>query len=158
MKTIIALLLIAFGTIAAMPADAQLADKKALTLAEAKKLIGAAEAAATKGEAHMSFAILDDGAHLVLFQRMDGASLVTGEFAIKKARTSVMYKAPSKVFGEGIAAGRTAILGLPDAAPFEGGIPLMAGGQLIGAIGCSGGKSPAQDSEVCEAAAATLTK
>jgi uncharacterized protein GlcG (DUF336 family) len=69
-----------------------------------------------------------------------------------------MYKAPSQVFGEGLEKGRTAILGLPDAVPFEGGIPLMAAGQLVGAIGCSGGKTPAQDSEVCKAGAAALSQ
>ena len=142
----------------ATSAQAQLADKKVLTLAEAKKLVAAAEAAAIKGEGHLSIAVLDDGAHLVLFQRMDGASLITGEFAQKKAKSAVLYRAPTKVFGEALANGRTAIASLPGAVVFEGGIPLMVGGQLVGAIGCSGGKSPAQDSEVCEAGAAALSK
>jgi glc operon protein GlcG len=142
----------------AASASAQLADKKAMTLAEAKKLIAAAEAAATKGNAHMSFAVLDEGAHLVAFERMDGASLVTGDFAQAKAKTSVLYKAPTDVFGEGVAKGRTAILGLPSVVPFGGGFPLKAGDQVVGAIGCSGGNTPTQDSDVCKAAADTLGK
>ncbi|HEX4111363.1 MAG TPA: heme-binding protein [Stellaceae bacterium] len=139
-------------------ASAQLADKKGMTLAEAKKLIAAAEDAATKGKAHMSFAVLDEGGHLVTFERMDGASLVTVEFAQAKAKTSVLYKAPTDVFSDGLAKGRTAILGLPEVAPFGGGFPLKAGDQVVGAIGCSGGNTPTQDSEVCKVAAAALGK
>lgn len=139
-------------------ASAQLADKKGMTLAEAKKLIAAAEDAATKGNAHMGIVVLDDGGHLVAAERMDGAVLVTVDFARKKAKTSVLYKAPTDVFGDGLGKGRTAILGLPGVAPFGGGFPLMVNGQLVGAIGCSGGNTPTQDSEVCGAAAKTLSK
>ncbi len=139
-------------------ASAQLADKKGMTLAEAKKLIAAAEDAATKGNAHMGIVVLDDGGHLVAAERMDGAVLVTVEFARKKAKTSVLYKAPTEVFSDGLAKGHNAILGLPGVAPFGGGFPLMVNGQLVGAIGCSGGNTPTQDSEVCGAAAKTLGK
>lgn len=142
----------------ATAASAQLTDKKAMTLAEATKLLAAAEDAATKGNAHMSVAVLDDGGHLVAFLRMDGASLVTADFAQAKAKTAVMYKAPTDVFSDGLSKGRTAILGLPDVVPFGGGFPLMVNGQLVGAIGCSGGNTPTQDSEVCKAAADTLSK
>ena len=142
----------------AASASAQLADRKGMTLSEAKKLIAAAEDAAMKGKAHMSFAVLDEGGHLVAFERMDGAALVTVEFAQAKAKTSVLYKAPTDVFSEGLAKGRTAILGLPEVAPFGGGFPLKAGDQVVGAIGCSGGNTPTQDSEVCKAAAAALGK
>ena len=68
----------------------------------------------------------------------------------------MLYKAPTEGFSDGLGKGRTAILGLPEVAPFGGGFPLMANGQLVGAIGCSGGNTPTQDSEVCGAAAATL--
>jgi glc operon protein GlcG len=139
-------------------ASAQLADKKAMTLAEAKKLLAAAEDAATKGNAHMGIVVLDDGGHLVAGERMDGAVLVTVEFATKKAKTSVLYKAPTDVFSDGLGKGRTAILGLPGVAPFGGGFPLIVNGQVVGAIGCSGGNTPTQDSEVCGAAAKTLSK
>jgi glc operon protein GlcG len=139
-------------------ASAQLADKKGMTLAEAKKLIAAAEDAATKGKAHMSFAVLDEGGHLTAFERMDGASLVTAEFAQAKAKTSVLYKAPTDVFSDGLAKGRTAILGLPEVVPFGGGFPLKVGDQVVGAIGCSGGNTPTQDSEVCKVAAEALGK
>jgi uncharacterized protein GlcG (DUF336 family) len=139
-------------------ASAQLADKKSMTLSEAKKLIGAAEDAATKGSAHLGIVVLDDGGHLVAAERMDGAVLVTVEFAIKKAKTSVLYKAPTDVFSDGLGKGRTAILGLPEMAPSGGGFPLIVNGQVVGAIGCSGGNTPTQDSEVCGAAAKTLSK
>lgn len=139
-------------------ASAQLADRKGMTLAEAKKLLAAAEDAATKGNAHMGIVVLDEGGHLVAAERMDGAALITVEFARKKARTSVLYKAPTDVFSDGLGKGRTAILGLPQIVPFGGGFPLMANGQVVGAIGCSGGNTPTQDSEVCKTAAAILSK
>lgn len=160
MRRYVALLAVA-GLVAmgfAGSASAQLADKKGMTLAEAKILLAAAEDAATKGNAHMGLAVLDEGGHLVAFERMDGASLVTVEFAQAKARTAVMYKAPTDVFSDGLTKGRTAILGLPEMAPFGGGFPLMVNGQVVGAIGCSGGNTPTQDSEVCKAAADKLGK
>jgi uncharacterized protein GlcG (DUF336 family) len=154
MAALAALLAMAF----AASASAQLADKKGMTLPEAKKLVAAAENAATKGNAHMSFAVLDEGGHLVAFERMDGASLVTGEFAQAKAKSAVLYKAPTDGFSDGLAKGRIAILRLPGAVPFGGGFPLMASGQLVGAIGCSGGNTPTQDSEVCKVAVEALGK
>jgi glc operon protein GlcG len=159
-KRIIGICVVAIFALAAFHSQvfAQLADKKALTLAEAKKLVAAAEAAATKGTAHMSFAVLDDGGHLLAFERMDGASLVTGKFAQAKAMASVMYKAPTDGFSDALGKGRTAILALPDAVPFGGGLPLKMGDQVVGAIGCSGGNTPTQDTEVCTAAAETLRK
>ena len=159
MKRILAVLAIA-GLAAmglAASASAQLADKKGMTLAEAKKLLAAAEDAATKGNAHMGIVVIDEGGHLVAAERMDGAVLVTVEFARKKAKTSVLYKAPTDVFSDGLGKGRTAILGLPGVVPVGGGFPLMVNGQVVGAIGCSGGNTPTQDSEVCKAAAATRT-
>lgn len=139
-------------------ADAQLADTKGMTLGVAKKLIAAAEDAAIKGHAHLGIAVVDGGGHLVAFERMDGAALVTVEFAQAKAHTAVMYKAPTDVFSQALAKGSTAILGLPQVVPFGGGFPLKAGDQVVGAIGCSGGNTPTQDSEVCKAAADTLGK
>jgi glc operon protein GlcG len=142
----------------ALSASAQLADRKGMTLAEAKKLLAAAEDAAQKGNAHMGLAVLDEGGHLVAFERMDGASLVTVEFAQDKAKTAVMYRAPTDVFSARLSKGGVAILGLPEMAPFGGGFPLMVGGQVVGAIGCSGGNTPTQDSEVCKVAVAALGK
>src|SRR6185312_1491375 len=92
MAALAALLAVGF----AGAASAQLADKKGMTLAEAKKLVAAAEDAATKGNAHMGIVVLDEGGHMVAAERMDGAALVTIEFARKKAMTSVLYKAPRR--------------------------------------------------------------
>lgn len=142
----------------ALSATAQLADKKGMTLAEAKKLLAAAEDAAQKGDGHLGLAVVDEGGHLVAFERMDGAVLVTVEFAEAKAKAAVMYKAPTDVFGNLVSKGAVAILGLPQMVPFAGGFPLMVDGQLVGAIGCSGGKPPNQDSDVCKAAIAAVIK
>jgi glc operon protein GlcG len=142
----------------AAQASAQLAEKKVLTLAEAKKLVAAAESAAAKGDNHVAIAVLDDGGHIVLAERMDGAVLVTTRFAVAKAKTAVMYHAPSAVFADALNKGHLAILRLPEVVPFGGGFPLVADGQLIGAIGCSGGKAPTDDVTICEAGAAALGK
>jgi glc operon protein GlcG len=139
-------------------ASAEMAGQKALTLAEAKKLVAAAESAATKGGDHVAIVVLDEGGHVILLERMDGAVLVTDKFAIEKARTAVMYHAPSGVFADALGKGHMAILALPDVTPFGGGIPLMVDGQLVGAIGCSGGKAPPDDVKICEAGAAALGK
>jgi len=140
----------------ALSASAQLAEKKGMTLAEAKKLLAAMEDGAQKGNAHMGLAVLDEGGHLVAFERMDGASLVTVEFAQAKAHAAAVYKAPTDVFSSMLTKGGTAILGLPQMAPFGGGFPLIVDGQVVGAIGCSGGNTPTQDSEVCKAAVAIV--
>lgn len=75
--------------------------------------------------------------------------------AIEKARTSATYRRPTKEFEDGIGGGRNAILGLPGVTPIEGGIPLVVGGKMIGAIGVSGVTSP-RDAVVARAGAEGL--
>ena len=61
-----------------------------------------------------------------------------------------MYRRPTKVFEDGIAKGRVALLGLSGATPIEGGLPIMSGGKVIGAIGVSGANSD-QDAQAAAA-------
>jgi len=110
-----------------------------LTLDVAKQLALCAEQEAAAISCPMSIAIVDSGANTLLHQRMDGALLGSVAASRKKARCAVLYKRPTKVFEDVLAGGRMAILGLPDVMPIEGGIPLFAGGVLVGAIGVSGG-------------------
>jgi glc operon protein GlcG len=131
-------------------ADAQLAIKKALTLAAAKQIAAAAHAEAKKNNWTMVIAIVDDGANLVYLERMDGAQIGSILVAQEKAVTAVRFKRPSKALEELVAGGRTAILKMPGATPIEGGVPIVVEGALIGGIGISGGTS-AQDSQVAEA-------
>lgn len=139
----------------AVTASAQLADKKALTLAAAKKVAAAAEAEARKNNWNVVIAILDEGGHLVYLQRMDGAQIASVEIALKKAESAVRFKRPTKAFEDQLVGGRTAILKLPGAMPFEGGLPILAGEQVIGAIGVSGVTSQ-QDGQIAKAGLAAL--
>ncbi|HET8578904.1 MAG TPA: heme-binding protein [Methylomirabilota bacterium] len=142
---------------APMLASAQLVDKKALTLEAAKRVAAAAEAEAKKINVAEVIAIVDEGGHLLYLQRMDEAQTGSVRIAIEKARSAAAFKRPTKVWSDGLAAGRQAVLGVHGAVPLEGGIPLMAGGKIIGAIGVSGGTSP-QDEQVAKAGADTLPK
>src|SRR5215831_7411990 len=137
--------------------NGQLADKKALTLDVAKQIAAAAEKEAAANKWTMVIAILDDGGNLVYLERMDDTQIGSIEVAQQKARSAVSFKRPTKVFEDAVAGGRTAILKLPGAIPVEGGVPLMADGKIIGAIGCSGGTSQ-QDGVVAKAGADALGK
>ena len=144
------ILVVAFAS-----ASAQLADKKALTLEAARKMAAGAEAEALKNNWRMVIAVVDDGGHLIYLQRTDETQAGSVDIAIQKAKSSVMFKRPTKVFEDAVAGGRNAILGLTGAMPIEGGVPIMVGGRLIGAIGVSGGTAP-QDGQVAKAGADVL--
>jgi len=135
-----------------LPAAAQLADKKALTLEAAKKIAAAAEAEAVKNKWNVVIAIVDDGGHLIYLQRMDGTQTGSVDVAIRKAQTAMSFKRPTKVFEDAIAGGRNALIALHGALPLEGGLPLITGGQPIGAIGVSGVKST-EDGQIAKAGA-----
>ncbi len=133
-----------FGTVAG---QAQLSQKRSLSLEGAKKIAAAAEAEAAKNKWTMVITVLDDGGNIVYLERMDDTQIGSVSVAIDKARSAVNFKRPTKAFEDQLAGGRTAILKLPGALPVEGGIPLMIDGKVIGAIGVSGGTS-AQDGQV----------
>ena len=123
-----------------------------LTLRIAQQLVARAEQEAAALPCPMSIAIVDAGAHLLLLHRMDDALLASAQVCQKKARSAALFKRPTKAFEDVLAGGRMAILSLPDAMPIEGGVPLLAGGVLAGAIGVSGGTSQ-QDGVVANAVA-----
>jgi uncharacterized protein GlcG (DUF336 family) len=99
--------------------------------------------------------VVDDGGHLMYLERMDGTQLASVQVAQDKARTAVLFKRPSKALEEAVAGGRTVVLKLRGATPVEGGIPILAGAQLIGAIGVSGASS-SQDGHVAAAGLAAI--
>jgi len=149
--------LIALAVFAALSvnANAQLADKKVLTLEAAKKIAVAAEAEARKNNWNVVIAVVDDGGHLLYLQRIDGTQTGSIDVAIGKARTSAAFKRPTKVFDE-LAKTRPSITSIsPDAVLLEGGVPVMVGGQLVGAVGVSGVTSQ-QDAQIAEAGIAAL--
>ena len=131
-----------------------------LTLTCSRAAIFAAEAKATALGVPVNVAVLDSGAHLKAFSRMDGAVLGSIDIAMKKARTAVLFQAPSEAVWEYCKPGAPApCLELTNGglAPFGGGVPLMMpDGTLVGAIGVSGG-AVSQDMEIARAAAAAWT-
>lgn len=131
----------------------ELGTKTILTLEAAQAIAAAARAEATKNGWSMAICIVDDGAHLLYLERMDGTQLASVQVAQDKARTAVLFKRPTKALEDAIAGGRTVLLKLPGATPLEGGLPILVGSQVVGAIGVSGASAP-QDGQV---AAAGLT-
>jgi glc operon protein GlcG len=129
----------------------------AITLEQAKKVMVASEAEATKNKWNVVITILDSGGNLVMTHRMDGAQLGSIEVAREKAYSSVAFRRPSKVFEDGVAQGglNLRILRLSGAAPFEGGIPIIVDGKVIGAVGVSGVTSQ-QDGQIAKAGADAL--
>jgi glc operon protein GlcG len=122
-------------------------------LEQAKKIAAAAVAEVAKiGSAPDAIAIVDHGGFLIYFERMDNTQLGSVEIAIEKARSAALFRRPSKVFEDALAGGRNAILALHGAMPIEGGVPIISGGKLVGAIGASGGTAQ-QDGQVAKAGA-----
>jgi glc operon protein GlcG len=145
-----------------MAAHAQTAPAPAygmsIGIADAKKIATSAVAEARKNNWTMAIAVVDTAGNLVYFEKMDGTQTGSVNVAIEKARSAVLFKRPTKSFQDTVAQGGAGLrmLALPGAVPVEGGIPLMEGGKIIGAIGASGGTSD-QDGQAAQAGA-SLTK
>jgi len=132
-----------------------LATKKALTLEAARRIVAAAQQEAKRNDWTMVICVVDDGAHLICLERMDGTQIGSVVVAQEKAATAVRFKRPTKVLEDAVAGGRTVVMKLPGATPVEGGMPIVVDGELIGAIGVSGGTSP-QDGQVAAAGLVVL--
>ena len=129
-----------------------------ISLARAQGAIAAATGEAEKRGWALNVAVVDSGANLVAFARMDGAQLGSIAIAEHKARASVKFRRPTKAFEEGIQKNDYKYqLTLDDIIASRGGIPLVEDGKLIGAIGCSGGAG-SQDEAACMVGAATINK
>jgi len=124
-----------------------------------EKAQAAAQAAIAEANKHgwpLNVAVVDSGGNLVAFARMDGAQLGSIAISEHKARASVKFRRPTKVFEDGIQKNDYKYqLSLDDIIASRGGIPLIEDGKLIGAIGCSGGAS-AEDETTCLTGAATI--
>jgi uncharacterized protein GlcG (DUF336 family) len=116
----------------------------------ARKIAAGAEAESKKNGWRMAIAIVDNHGFLVYYERMDDTQTASVQVALDKAKAAAMFRRPTKAFEDGIAKGRVALLGLNGATPIEGGLPIMVGGKVIGAIGVSGANS---DQDAAAAAA-----
>lgn len=138
--------------------DAQVTEKKSLTLEGARQVIAAAKDYAKKNNAPGGvIAVVDDGGNLVALERLDGTFSAGANISIGKAKTAVMFKRPTKFFEDVIKNGRTAMVALPDFTPLQGGVPIMVDGQVIGGVGVSGASSAQQDEELAMAGANFLS-
>lgn len=130
-----------------------------ITLKQARAIISAGESKAAELGVSVNITVLDAGAHLKAFSRMDGAVLGSIDIAIRKARTAVLFQTTSEAVWDYCKPGAPAhALELTNdgLAPFAGGLPLLkSDGTVIGAVGVSGGAVP-QDLDIAEAAAAAL--
>lgn len=111
-----------------------------ITLENAKKAAASAVAEASKNKWNVAVAIVDTAGTLVYYEKMDNTQVGSANVAIDKARSAALFKRPTKAFQDTLASGGDGlrVLGLQGAVPSEGGIPLVADGKIIGAIGVSG--------------------
>jgi len=130
----------------------------AISLERAQAAINAAVAESKKRGWKMNVAMVDSGANLVAFARMDGAQLGSIAIAEHKARAAAKFRRETKTFESGIQEGNLHyLLTLDDVIASRGGIPIVDNGQMVGAIGCSGGTG-SQDEVACKAAIEAVTK
>ena len=129
-----------------------------ISLDRAQAVIHAAVAEAVRRNWKMNIAVADSGGNLVAFQRMDGAMLASIQIAEHKARAAVVFRRPTKIFEDGIQRMQlNYLLSLDGMMASRGGVPLVDGGAIIGAIGCSGG-TDSQDEIVGNAGAALINQ
>lgn len=129
--------------------------KAVLTQTEVGRMLDAARQEATSQGWAVSIAIVDDGGHLLAFERLDDAGAISSYISIEKARTSALGRRESKGYEEMVNGGRTAFLSAPLLTSLEGGVPVIVDGQVIGAVGVSGVKAD-QDAQVAKAGVTAL--
>ncbi|MEW5976008.1 MAG: heme-binding protein [Acidobacteriota bacterium] len=129
--------------------------KPVLTLQMAKQAVASAEAEAHKRGATVVIAVVDDGGHLLLLERLDDTQVASVEVAIGKARTAAIFRRPSKEFEDQVRNGRVAALALPGATALQGGVPVFLGGKVVGAVGVSG-NTPQEDEDIAKVGAAAV--
>lgn len=128
-----------------------------IAVESAKKAAAAALAEAVKNHWTMAVAVVDPSGTLVYYEKMDNTQTGSAPVAINKARSAALYKRPTKALQDALASGGAGIrvLALEGAVPVEGGIPILSGGKIIGAIGVSGDTSD-HDGVCAQAGAATI--
>ena len=142
------------GVLSATAAQAQVVERKSLTLDGARQVIAAARSEALRLKAPGGvIAVVDEGGNLMALERLDNTFAAGAGISIGKARTAVLFKRPTKVFEDIIRNGRTSMVALDDFTPLQGGIPIMVDGAVVGGVGVSGAASAAQDEELAIAGA-----
>ena len=135
---------------------AQIATRKALTLAGADMVAQAAEAEALGRGARVVIAVVDEGGKPIVLRRLDGAQVASVDVAMDKARSAAVFRRPSKELEDQVRDGRFGALQLAGGVTLQGGVPLTVDGQAVGAIGVSG-ETPDEDEAVALAGAQALS-
>lgn len=139
-----------------MATSLKLPAKKTLSLEAARVAMSASEAEALRGGWRVVIAVVDDGGHPVLLQRLDGAQWSSIETAVAKAKAAVAWKRPTRLLEEAVNQGRFAFLSITQGmALLQGGVPIEIEGQVVGAVGVSGVKA-ADDELIAQAGVSAL--
>ena len=132
--------------------DLNMKTKHYMTLADAEFLLEQAYQYALSQNFNVSIAVTDETGSLLAMKRMDGASPMTANLCLEKAKCSAISRRPSKLFEDIIKGGQMGFLTMDTfSGMLEGGEPIMYEGQLVGAMGVSGVKS-FQDAEIAQVA------
>lgn len=137
-----------------LPPPPQIPYGLSISTESAKQAAAASIAEARKNKWNMAIAIVDTGGYLVYFEKMQDTQTGSVDLAIEKARTAALFRRPTKVFQDAVAAGGDGlrVLRLTGTIPNEGGVPIIVAGKVIGAVGVSGG-SVEQDGQAANAGA-----
>jgi len=131
-------------------------SKQVLSSDEVRKIAAAAEAEAKSNNWAVTISVVDDGGHLLWLQRLDGAAPISAQIAPAKARTAALGRRETKIYEDMINNGRFSFMSAPGLeGMLEGGVPVRAGGQCIGAVGVSGVRS-VEDVQIAKAGIAAL--
>jgi glc operon protein GlcG len=130
-------------------------QKTVLTADDVKKVMAAAEAEALANNWAVTI-VVDDGGHPLAMQRLDGVAPISAYIATEKARTASLGRRESKIYEDMINNGRYSFMTAPVLnGMLEGGVPIVANGQVVGAVGVSGVKST-EDAQIARAGIASL--
>ena len=131
-------------------------QKTVLTADDVKKVMAAAEAEALANNWAVTIVVVDDGGHQLAMQRLDGVAPISAYIATEKARTASLGRRESKIYEDMINNGRYSFMTAPVLnGMLEGGVPIVANGQVVGAVGVSGVKST-EDAQIARAGIASL--
>jgi glc operon protein GlcG len=156
-RTLVTLALIAAGACAAsasLAADPVM--RRVLTLADARAVVTSAEAEARKRAAGGAIAVVDEGGHLLALERLDGTFPAAAPIAENKARSAAVFRKPTADFEAAVKNGRVSLLANPELLPLQGGVPIVLGGQVVGAVGVAGAASAQQDEDIAKIAAGAV--
>ncbi len=134
-------------------ADGKFLKRLTISLGCAQSIVAAAFAEAEKSDLRVSVAVVDDGGNLLTFARMDHIHIGTVEVSIAKARTALSFKRRTGELDKALTDGALGVLSIPGLLALDGGLPILNGTMVVGAIGVSGAR-PDQDAAIAAAGAA----